>query len=284
MRIKPLLIASAALAIALPAIAQQVRADAARARTSPARIGRSLQTRATSTSEAPRFATAGPTKARSRKSRQPQPRSRRRRRSNIRAGRGAIRGSVGSARPGRARDSATMPWGDASGAFLSTLMRRMDTPIASRWAHIALRDALLAKVARAARRQSGRLGRRARLAAAAAWAKRTRRGCWSPGSIPTASRPRWCRSPCRARSPTPTRRRCARSKTASANTTPAIRQLVQAMCASLAGEPEAASAQIDDARRYGRIGGIDLALAAEGRRCRRQAAARRRSNGIRSIA
>ena len=37
------------------------------------------------------------------------------------------------------------PWGGASGAFLSTLMRRMDTPIASRWAHIAVRDALLAK-------------------------------------------------------------------------------------------------------------------------------------------
>ena len=38
------------------------------------------------------------------------------------------------------------PWGAASGAFLSTLMRRMDTPIASRWAHIALRNALLAEV------------------------------------------------------------------------------------------------------------------------------------------
>src|SRR5438874_7227714 len=37
------------------------------------------------------------------------------------------------------------PWGAASGAFLSTLMRRMDAPLASRWAHIALRDALLAK-------------------------------------------------------------------------------------------------------------------------------------------
>jgi hypothetical protein len=40
-----------------------------------------------------------------------------------------------------------------------------------------------------------------------------------------------------------------------------IRQLVQAMCSSLAGEPESASAQIDQARRYGRIGGVDLALA-----------------------
>ena len=40
-----------------------------------------------------------------------------------------------------------------------------------------------------------------------------------------------------------------------------VRALVQAMCSSLAGEPETASAQIDDARRFGRIGGIDLALA-----------------------
>jgi hypothetical protein len=33
------------------------------------------------------------------------------------------------------------------------------------------------------------------------------------------------------------------------------------MCSSLAGEPESAFAQIDDARRFGRIGGIDLNLA-----------------------
>jgi hypothetical protein len=33
------------------------------------------------------------------------------------------------------------------------------------------------------------------------------------------------------------------------------------MCASLSGEPESAAAQIDDARRRGRIGGIDLTLA-----------------------
>src|SRR4051794_40711840 len=37
------------------------------------------------------------------------------------------------------------PWGTASGTFLSSLMRRMDTPIASRWAHIALRNGLLAR-------------------------------------------------------------------------------------------------------------------------------------------
>ena len=50
---------------------------------------------------------------------------------------------------GRLNPAATrlgrVPWGGASGTFLSSLMRRMDTPLASRWAHIALRDALLAK-------------------------------------------------------------------------------------------------------------------------------------------
>jgi hypothetical protein len=42
---------------------------------------------------------------------------------------------------------------------------------------------------------------------------------------------------------------------------PNVRALVQAMCSALAGEPETAAAQIDDARRHGRIGGVDLALA-----------------------
>ena len=51
---------------------------------------------------------------------------------------------VGALDPQQAGLGAS-PWGGASGTFLSTLMRRMDTPIASRWAHIALRDALLAK-------------------------------------------------------------------------------------------------------------------------------------------
>src|SRR3954447_11443333 len=53
--------------------------------------------------------------------------------------------TVGAIAPGQAglTDDA---WGEASGAFLSTLMRRMHTPLASRWAHIALRDALLAKL------------------------------------------------------------------------------------------------------------------------------------------
>ena len=43
------------------------------------------------------------------------------------------------------------PWGNASGAFLSTMMRRMQTPIASRWGAMALRNALIAR-SRAPRR------------------------------------------------------------------------------------------------------------------------------------
>ena len=37
-------------------------------------------------------------------------------------------------------------WGGASGKFLSVLMRRTDAPLASRWAHITLRNALLTKL------------------------------------------------------------------------------------------------------------------------------------------
>ena len=68
------------------------------------------------------------------------------------------------------------PWGTASGAFLGTLMRRMDTPLASRWAHIALRNALISTTQSAAQHQSGRLGRGARLAACCGWARPMPRG------------------------------------------------------------------------------------------------------------
>ena len=37
------------------------------------------------------------------------------------------------------------PWGSANGSFLSGLMRRLDTPLPSRWLHITLRNALLAR-------------------------------------------------------------------------------------------------------------------------------------------
>lgn len=152
------------------------------------------------------------------------------------------------------------PWKAASGAFLSTIMRRMDTPIASRWTHIALRDALLAK-AHAPRDVSPvdwvaerawlllRMGEAdaARMLVAGVDTDR-----FTPKmvqvavqtALATADPPALC----------PIQQDIRRYD-------PGIRALVDAMCSSLAGEPETAAAQIDDARRHGRVGGIDLALA-----------------------
>ena len=142
MRIKPLLIASAAVALALPALAQQARRTSA-GDAAPASGERSA---ATAQPHQPRRrdrVERGAGRKRGRGSRQPQPAA------AAAAGRisrmGAAR-SVDRRQPrSRASRARRRPWGGASGAFLSTLMRRMDTPLASRWAHIALRDALLAK-------------------------------------------------------------------------------------------------------------------------------------------
>lgn len=152
------------------------------------------------------------------------------------------------------------PWGTASGVFLSTLMRRMDTPLASRWAHIALRDGLLAR----ARAPNGvnpvdwvaerawlllRMGEAdgARMLVAGVDTDR-----FTPKMVQVGVQAALATADPSALCPLePDMRKYE----------PRIRPLVNAMCSSLAGEPETASAQIDDARRHGRIGGIDLALA-----------------------
>jgi len=152
------------------------------------------------------------------------------------------------------------PWGAASGAFLSTLMRRMDTPIASRWAHIALRDALLART-HAPRDVNPvdwvaerawlllRMGEAdaARMLVAAVDTDR-----FTPKMVQVAVQAALATADAPALCPIQDGIR---------KYEPRIRPLVQAMCSSLGGEPDTASAQIDDARRHGRIGGIDLALA-----------------------
>ena len=93
------------------------------------------------------------------------------------------------------------------------------------------------------------------------WAKPMPRGCSSPASIPTASPPRCTRSRCSRRWPAAILRRCARSKARLAKIEPRVAPLVTAICASLSGESERAAADIEAARRRGRLGGIDLALA-----------------------
>lgn len=151
-------------------------------------------------------------------------------------------------------------WGRASGVFLSTLMRRMDTPLASRWAHIALRDALLARI-----RAPGGVN-------PVDWVAER---AWLLLRMGEADAARMLVSGVDTDRFTPKMTQVAVQSALANGDPPAlcpiedqirksdggIRALVQAMCSSLAGEPESAFAQIDDARRHGRIGGIDLNLA-----------------------
>ena len=155
-------------------------------------------------------------------------------------------------------DSRTL--GLADGEFLSTLMRRMQTPLASRWAHIALRDALLAKSRAPANINPIdwvaerawlllRLGEAdaARLLVAGVDADR-----FTPKMVQVGVQSALANSDPAALCPL---------EAGIQKYDSGIRALVQAMCASLAGQPDQASAMIDQARRFGRIGGADLALA-----------------------
>ena len=152
------------------------------------------------------------------------------------------------------------PWGAASGAFLSSLMRRTEAPIASRWAHMTLRNALLAQT------------RAPRNVNPVDWVAER---AWLLLRMGEADAARLLVSGVDVDDFTPKMFQVA-VQSALANADPSglcplkagirdvekkIFPLVDAMCASLSGEPESAAAQIDSARRRGRIGGIDLALA-----------------------
>jgi hypothetical protein len=167
--------------------------------------------------------------------------------------------TVGPLDPARAGLSAEA-WGDSSGAFLSTLMRRMQTPLASRWAHIALRDALLAKL------------RAPKDVHPVDWVAER---AWLLLRMGEADAARMLVASVDVDRFTPKMAQVGVQSALANADLPAlcpledgirkydagILRLVQAMCSSLAGEPDAASAMIDQARRYGRIGGVDLTLA-----------------------
>lgn len=150
-------------------------------------------------------------------------------------------------------------WGEASGAFLSTLLRRMQTPLASRWVHIALRNALLAK-ARApvnvnpvdwAAERAWLLLRLGEADAARMLVADVDTDRFTPKMVQVAVQTALANADPPALCPL---------EDGIKQYDPAVLRLVQAMCASLAGQAEQASAMIDQARRYGRIGGVDLAL------------------------
>jgi hypothetical protein len=151
-------------------------------------------------------------------------------------------------------------WGSANGAFLSSMMRRMETPIASRWAHIGLRDALLASAHAPAQVNP------VDFAAERAWLL-LRMG--------EADAARMLISSVDSDRFTPKMIQVA-AQSALANSDPlglcpltggmgkvdgTILPLVRAICSGLNGEPESAAADVEAVRRRGPIGGIDLSLA-----------------------
>jgi hypothetical protein len=260
MRIKPLLIASAAIALALPALAQQAAAPQP-APTTPAPV---TQNNTTANSSSPTVLPEGGADETAVEEV-----------SNTNANPAALAPPTPPVEyPGWARrDPWTVgalnpqdaglsddAWGEASGVFLSTLMRRMATPLASRWAHIALRDALLAKVHAPpgvhpvdwVAERAWLLLRLGEADAARMLVAGVDTDRFTPKMVQVAVQSALANADAPALCPL---------EDGIGKYDPAIRALVQAMCASLAGEPESASAMIDQARRFGRIGGVDLALA-----------------------
>ena len=152
------------------------------------------------------------------------------------------------------------PWGNASGVFLSSLMRRMDTPIASRWAHIALRNALIAEAHSPhgvnpvdwAAERAWLLLRMGEADAARLLVSSVDTDRFTPKMVQVGVQTALATSDPLGLCPLIDGIRKAESR---------VLPLVQAICAGLNGEPESAAAQIEAARRRGPIGGIDLTLA-----------------------
>jgi hypothetical protein len=155
--------------------------------------------------------------------------------------------------------SAT-PWGGSSGKFLSVVLRRTDGMLASRWAHIALRNLLIAKAAAPyAVNPADWVAERAWILLRMGEADAARlliagvdTDDFTPKLVQVAAQVALANSDpsglCAIESQLPA-------------VEPRIAPLVTAMCASLAGEPERAAADIDRARRRGRVPAIDIALA-----------------------
>ena len=260
MRIKPLLIAGAAVGLALPALAQEVAQTQPSASPAPAQ---------TNTIQANPVANPAPSSA------------------SPEGGGAADESAVEEVSnlnlppppppveyPGWARRDprnvgqlnptevglGDNPWGAASGAYLESLLRSMDVPLASRWLHMALRDALLAKAPAPAQvNPVDWVGERAWLLLRMGEADAARMlvsgvdtDLFTPKMTQVAVQSALANGDAAALCPL---------EDGIAQYDPNIRVLVQAMCSSLAGETALAASQIDDARRRGRIGGVDLTLA-----------------------
>ena len=152
------------------------------------------------------------------------------------------------------------PWGRASGKALQILMRRMETPIASRWAHIALRNTLLARApapsdvhpADWAAERAWLLLRMGEADAARLLVASVDTDGFTPKMQQVALQTALATSDPSALCPI---------EPGLDKVEPKIAPLVTAICASLGGESERAAADIELARRRGRVSAIDIALA-----------------------
>jgi len=255
MRTKTLLIASAAVLLALPALAQQT-ATPQPAPATPAATPTPTASAPPSTAVAPSEGGADESAVEEVSSASLQPPT-----PPVEYPGWARRDpwTVGSLNPEDA-GLTSEAWGGADGPFLSTLMRRMRTPLASRWAHIALRDALLSRIHAPINvnpvdwvaERAWLLLRLGEADAARMLVADVDVDRFTPKMVQVAVQSALANADAPALCPL---------EDGIKKYDPGVIRLVQAMCASLSGESDAASAMIDQARRYGRIGGVDLALA-----------------------
>ena len=152
------------------------------------------------------------------------------------------------------------PWGAADGRFLSGLLRRQSTPLPSRWLQITLRNALLAR-APAPYRVNGAdwtaerawlLLRMGEADAAGMLVSQVDVDDFTPKLTQVAVQTALATADPTALCPLRERIAVVEAR---------ILPLAQAMCSAVDGEGASAASQIQQARRRGRIGGIDLTLA-----------------------
>ena len=152
------------------------------------------------------------------------------------------------------------PWGSASGKAMQILMRRMDTPLASRWAHIGLRNLLLSRAgtptdvdpADWAAERAWLLLRMGEADAARLLIASVDSDRFTPKMQQVALQSALASGDPAAMCPI---------EPGLSKLEPRIASLVTAICASLSGESERAAADIENARRRGRLSTIDIALA-----------------------
>jgi len=152
------------------------------------------------------------------------------------------------------------PFRSASGPFLERAMRRTEGALPSRWLHIALRNALLARAptpygvnpADWVAERAWLLLRMGEADAARMLVAGVDVTDFTPKLTQVAAQSALASADPSALCPI---------KGDLGDVEPGIAPLVDAICSSLAGNPEAAAADIDDSRRRGRLGGIDVSLA-----------------------